>query len=173
MKKKSFCTQKTCLGCISSNGNSLHLTSAQRALGSTLANLPQIQERTKREKGKGCFPKQTHWAWFSFTEFNTHCKGKASILLFCAFCEIAILPLLSHLALSSFFPACEKKHFHATSVFSTKENMFGVPFKQCKLPAPNQCTESIGQHIGSLALGIGEDQVGKRQGLCSQGNLHW
>ena len=39
-QKKVSAHRRTHLECISSDGNSLHLTSVQRALGSTLANLP-------------------------------------------------------------------------------------------------------------------------------------
>ena len=37
---------------------------------------------------------------------------------------------------------------HAISEFSTKENMFGVPFQQWKISAMNQGSESKRQHLG-------------------------
>ena len=67
-----------------------------------------------------------------------------------------------------FSPILKRRLFHAKSGFSTKENIFGVPFKQWKLPAPNQCSE----HFGSFILGIWEAKVGKRQLSLSWAKTH-
>ena len=84
------------------------------------------------------------------------CNQQASKLLFCGVGEMAIFPRLYELGICCLTPILKRRHCHAKSGFSSKENMFGVPFKWWKLPAPNQCSENKRQFIGIFALVRGE-----------------
>ena len=56
---------------------------------------------------------------------------------------------------------------HAKSDYISKVNLFGVPFKQQKLPEANQCSERKRQDMGFFAIIIEEIYAGNRQGLLS------
>ena len=70
-------------------------------------------------------------------------------------------------------PILKRRSFHDKSYYSSKENTLGLPFKQWKLPAPNQGSEKKRQDIGIFAISIGEVYVGNRQGLLSWATTHW
>lgn len=66
----------------------------------------------------------------------------------------------------------KRRNGHAKSGCSSKENTFEVPFKWCKLCAPNECSERLGKNFGSFALVIWEAYVGKWQ-MLPWAKMHW
>ena len=77
-----------------SDGNSLHLTSAQNILGNPLAHLPWIYEWPSGEKASVALLGKAILGLVSFTELNIHCNQDAPILLFFGIGETSILPWL-------------------------------------------------------------------------------
>ena len=118
---------------------------------------PRYWRGLRGKKARFAFPSKHALCLVFVTEFNTHCKVEASRPLYSGGCEIDILPSLSKLTMCSFSLPGKRGHFHAKSVFSTNENMFGEHFKRWKLPATKKCTVSFVQPIGSFPLGIRGD----------------
>ena len=124
-----------------------------------------------------------HWVWCLIIELNVLSNQDASKLLFSVVCEITILPSLYKLAMCCFSPLVQRRLCHAKSKFFWKENIFGVPFKQWKVSAPNPGSERKRQPICTFAIIKGEsgwekckcsfpEQIHIRTGIWSQTWIH-
>ena len=117
----------------------------------------------------------TDWGWCSFIELNILCTHYASRLLFVTFveCHLWHLPWSYELAMSWYNLKLQRRFSPAKSDTFSIENTFGMPFKQRKILAANQCSERKRQDIGVFAIMIGEVNVGNRQGWFSWAKRHW
>ena len=76
-------------------------------------------------------------------------------------------------ALCCFSTPVQARHGQAQSAISWKENMFEVPFRQWKVPEPNQCSKTKLEAICVCAILIGEVLLWKKQGLISWAMSYW
>lgn len=98
---------------------------------------------------------QTHWCFFSFTEFNILPNMEAYQHLFCGDGEMAILPWVYKQPMYCFSPIFKRMFFHAQSGFSSKENKFEYLLGNGKSLHQNS-VQMIWAHLGSFALGTWE-----------------
>ena len=120
-----------------------------KMIGATLWYVSPNIRVFRWEKVKGCFPEQRSIGavcslssiYFATSTHPYSCFVVFVIWQFCPDCRNQ---------LCSFSAILKRRHFHAQSGFSSNENTVGVPFKQWKFPAPNQCSEWFGQHLAHL-----------------------
>ena len=77
---------------------------------------------------------------------------------------MSMLPWAFEIALCWHALIMQRSTSHTRSDPSSKENIFGMPFKERKLPSPHQYSERKKKDIGLFVIMIGEVDVGKRQG---------
>ena len=145
--------RRTHLEWVSNKGKHLHTTSAQRALVSPLDHLPYVWQRPRWEKGKGGFPVQNH----NVACLHELCGFCLAWRKLAKACFLQFQALLSNLFPQANFvllcPACEKKDFSDQIKLLLQGEHVWMGFQDRETGTPNQCPESIGQHLGSLALG--------------------
>ena len=114
-----------------------------------------------------------HWGSSLNPELNVLRNQETSNLLFPGIGEMAILPWLYKPAMCSFSLLVQRRHCHSQSDVSWKEDMFGLPIKQCKLRAPNESSERKRQDIVLFAIIVGQFYVGNMQRLISWAKMLW
>ena len=101
------------------------------------------------------FRANLHCSLCAFTDLKIHWNKKASIYLFCGVDEIAMLPSLPKLAPCCISLIVKRRHFHTKWGFSSKENMFGVPFNDGNYLFQTRAHRACGS-TWFFALGIRE-----------------
>lgn len=106
------------------------------------------------KKARVAFLKKDVFGLLSFHRFEYTFQQCRFQSLVCDVCVKAVLPLLYELALFCLSPNI-KDCSHSTADFFSQKNTFAVYFKQSKPPAPTYVSERMRQHIGNLAIIIG------------------
>ena len=131
--KSDFSSQVNTLEWLSSHLNCLQQSFAQREWGSTCAYEPYFLEMSRWKIGKCCFPEcrgmgaaALSWGWLTcWTRMLPNAWGLSLL-------NWQFLPWLCELAMCCLSLISKRHISHAPSVFSTKENTFGVPFEWLK-----------------------------------------
>ena len=130
-------------------------SSAQREKGNTLVYLRQILGECYWGKRQVAFLSINAFGVVSFHWVDYTLQPSLFQSLACDICVKAVLPGLYELGMCCLTPRWNRRISHAKSDLFSKENTFGVAFKQSKLPAPTYCSQRMRQHMCLPAIFTG------------------